>query len=353
LRILARTKGSLVMELAVPTGTVAAPAARTLEGELPDGLHLAMTIGDGKQAGAFGRLLAGDAAVPTQDWAVLVAALRNSVAGVAPSITVYAPEPAAATVASSEPGADTPPASEPEAATPPASAAMPPAAGGPAAHAGPLSSDAATSPEGAGPPPPAVAPQVAGTPESATPAPATPVPATPVPATPAPTTFATPAPAAPMPATSTPTAPPPAPTTSATSRSAAPAPSRVAPRAASRADAPSSAHDRSADAASTRPAPAAEADNRAASSARITSGNARSSQAAMPEREAPPLEARGDDRIWRLQAALTRRGFYRGPLDGRASLVTLQAIRGYQASLRDPATGVLTQIEIVRLLNNW
>jgi hypothetical protein len=36
-----------------------------------------------------------------------------------------------------------------------------------------------------------------------------------------------------------------------------------------------------------------------------------------------------------------------------ASLGTVQAVRGYQASLRDPPSGVLTQIEIVRLLNNW
>jgi peptidoglycan hydrolase-like protein with peptidoglycan-binding domain len=99
--------------------------------------------------------------------------------------------------------------------------------------------------------------------------------------------------------------------------------------------------------------PAAEADKPTVPSARIAAHSARSSQAALAERDARPLEARLDDRIWRLQAALARRGFYRGPLDGLASPRTIQAIRGYQLSLRDPPSGVLTQIEIVRLLNNW
>jgi peptidoglycan hydrolase-like protein with peptidoglycan-binding domain len=133
------------------------------------------------------------------------------------------------------------------------------------------------------------------------------------------------------------------------------APRPVAPNAASPAKAPSSLHDRSAGAGSARrpAAPAAEADKPAAPSARFAYDDPRSSPAAVPEQEAPPPEARADDRIWRLQAALARRGFYRGPLDGLASPRTVQAIRGYQLSLRDPPSGVLTQIEIVRLLNNW
>jgi hypothetical protein len=387
LRILAGTKGSLVMELSVPAGTVAAQAARTLAartlaGELPDGLHLAMTIGDGKQAGAFGRLLASDADDPTQDWGSLAAALRNSLADTAPAITIYAPEPAPATVASSEPGAATPPASDPASPTPPpsapvppSSAPVPPAPTGPAADANPVSSDVATSRDGAGPSPSvAMAPQETGTPGSATPPPTTPAPATsaptgpaspapastaPMPATSAPTASATSAPTAPASATPEPTTPAtpatPAATTPATSTPGAPAPSRAAPTTIRRANTPSSDHDLNAGAASTRraPAPAAAADNRAASPARIAPDSPRSSRTPAPEREAPPLEAQPDGRILRLQAALARRGLYPGPLDGLASLRTVQAIRGYQASLRDPPTGVLTQIEIVRLLNNW
>jgi peptidoglycan hydrolase-like protein with peptidoglycan-binding domain len=61
----------------------------------------------------------------------------------------------------------------------------------------------------------------------------------------------------------------------------------------------------------------------------------------------------GDERIRRQQAALTRHGFYNGPLDGVADNRTVQAIRSFQISLGDRATGSLTQTEIIRLLNNW
>jgi peptidoglycan hydrolase-like protein with peptidoglycan-binding domain len=72
-----------------------------------------------------------------------------------------------------------------------------------------------------------------------------------------------------------------------------------------------------------------------------------------PERMAPSREAVPDARTRRLQAALAFRGFYRGPLNGVASLRTVQAIRAFQATLGCPPTGALTQTEIVRLLNNW
>jgi len=60
----------------------------------------------------------------------------------------------------------------------------------------------------------------------------------------------------------------------------------------------------------------------------------------------------GEDRIRRLQAALTRHGFYHGPLDGVADSRTVQAILAYQISVGDPPSGTLTQTEIIRMLNN-
>jgi peptidoglycan hydrolase-like protein with peptidoglycan-binding domain len=60
----------------------------------------------------------------------------------------------------------------------------------------------------------------------------------------------------------------------------------------------------------------------------------------------------GEDRVRRLQAALTRHGFYHGPLDGIADSRTVQAILAYQISVGDPPSGTLTQTEIIRMLNN-
>ena len=64
----------------------------------------------------------------------------------------------------------------------------------------------------------------------------------------------------------------------------------------------------------------------------------------------PPLLP--DDGVRRLQAALARRGFYRGPVDGLFQTRTLGATRSFQASLGDSANGVLTQAEIVELLRD-
>ena len=60
-----------------------------------------------------------------------------------------------------------------------------------------------------------------------------------------------------------------------------------------------------------------------------------------------PLDS---DRIKRLQAALARNG-YGGPIDGRLNWAVLVAIRVFQHSLGNPETGVLTQDELVHLLN--
>lgn len=56
-------------------------------------------------------------------------------------------------------------------------------------------------------------------------------------------------------------------------------------------------------------------------------------------------------RIERLQAALARKDFYHGPVDGRLSPYTQRGVRLFQRSLHAPETGALTQAEIIRLLN--
>lgn len=56
-------------------------------------------------------------------------------------------------------------------------------------------------------------------------------------------------------------------------------------------------------------------------------------------------------RIERLQAALARKDFYHGPIDGRLSPYTQRSVRLFQRSLHAPETGALTQAEIIRLLN--
>jgi peptidoglycan hydrolase-like protein with peptidoglycan-binding domain len=53
----------------------------------------------------------------------------------------------------------------------------------------------------------------------------------------------------------------------------------------------------------------------------------------------------------RIQNALAQQGAFSGPADGLMNKHTLAAICDYQTRLGDPPTGVLTQKEIVRLLN--
>jgi hypothetical protein len=65
-----------------------------------------------------------------------------------------------------------------------------------------------------------------------------------------------------------------------------------------------------------------------------------------------PAKPSGEERVRRLQLALTKHGLYGGPLDGVANARTLQAILSYQISIGDPPSGTLTQTEIVRMLDN-
>jgi hypothetical protein len=74
------------------------------------------------------------------------------------------------------------------------------------------------------------------------------------------------------------------------------------------------------------------------------------SQPAAPNRSTSGFS---DSRTSRIQQALARRGFYRGPVDGIASSRTTSAVRRFQASLGDPPTGGLTQMQVIKLLNAW
>jgi hypothetical protein len=298
-RILAGAKGSLVVELGVPAGTVAAPVATALRQGLPDGLHLAMAIGDGAQAGAFGRVLASDATEPAEGWEPLAAALRKAVQDAAPAITVYAPTPV------------------------PPPTALPQAPGEPAHPSEP-------SPE---PENPAVSAPAAVAAAAPTPS---------VPAVPAPSVFA--------PTTSAPNDPAPTASHDRDAAASPPAATSAVPQTGRGAAPPSGAPVSAAATGDHVPPPAAST---AAVSGGSRSAQERAAQERATERKARSPEGVPDARTRRLQVALARRGFYRGPLDGLATVHTAQAIHAFQAALGDPPSGTLTQTEIVRLLNNW
>ena len=91
-----------------------------------------------------------------------------------------------------------------------------------------------------------------------------------------------------------------------------------------------------------RPAPAA--------SGGATPG-AVSNPEAVPPAPAVQRATRPDRKTSRIQAALARGGFYRGPINGRLDTRTKHAIRAFQKRIGDAPSGVLTQIQIAKLLN--
>jgi peptidoglycan hydrolase-like protein with peptidoglycan-binding domain len=58
------------------------------------------------------------------------------------------------------------------------------------------------------------------------------------------------------------------------------------------------------------------------------------------------------DRVARLQSGMIAQGVYTGPVDGVMNERTRSGIRAWQGRLGDPRTGMLTQIEVVRLLKD-
>ncbi|NLS07997.1 hypothetical protein HGP14_32795 [Rhizobium sp. P32RR-XVIII] len=61
--------------------------------------------------------------------------------------------------------------------------------------------------------------------------------------------------------------------------------------------------------------------------------------------------SRPDQKASRIQAALARGGFYGGPINGRLDARTKHAIRAFQRRIGDAPSGVLTRIQIAKLLN--
>jgi hypothetical protein len=219
LNAMAGTQGIMVAELSLLPGADPAPVAAALQEALPDGLHLALTVGDGKQAGTLGNRLASNAKALEQGWDRLSAALQGPSNSVPAAISLYEPPPA-----------------------PPAAIAV-----------------------------------------------------------------ATLAPAVSPPGTVLPGAP---------------------------AD-----KDEMAEAATPGSPP-------------IQPPEVTQTAKTAPDAKTARVRPTGEDRVRRLQAALTRRGFYHGPLDGIADARTVQAILAYQISVGDPPSGTLTQTEIIRMLNN-
>ncbi|HMG51536.1 MAG TPA: peptidoglycan-binding protein [Inquilinus sp.] len=173
-------------------------------------------------------------------------------------------------------------------------------------------------------PPPAVV-------AAAAPPPSPPPPAVVAPA-PAPDKAPEP-PAAPAPATAE-VAPPPAPSPAEPPKPAVPMPLQLVPPHLSESTPPAETTTAAAD----QPTPPAPTPDAAAAPAVATPA-------------AVPPTPRADARTSRIQAALARRGFYAGAPSGRMDSRTKDAIRAFQTTLGDRPTGVLTQIEIAKLLN--
>ena len=214
------TQGTMIAELSLVPGADPAPVTAALQEALPDGLHLALTVGDGKQAGTLGNRLVSNATALGQGWDRLAAALQGPSNGAPAAVSLYEPPP-----------------------VPPAAVAA-----------------------------------------------------------------AMPAPAVSQQGTVLPDAP-------ADKDEAAEAAPPASPLAVPPPEGPQ------------------------------TAKNA-------PDGKTARTRPTGEERLRRLQAALTRHGFYSGPLDGIADARTVQAILSYQISVGDPPTGTLTQTEIIRMLNN-
>jgi hypothetical protein len=61
--------------------------------------------------------------------------------------------------------------------------------------------------------------------------------------------------------------------------------------------------------------------------------------------------APADARTGRIQSALARRGLYSGPVNSRLDNKTKEAIRAFQLTLGDAPSGILTDAQVVQLLN--
>ncbi|MDR6291643.1 peptidoglycan-binding protein [Inquilinus sp. 2KB_12] len=293
LNTLVGTNGVLFADLGMAPDKNAADAVDLLQSGLSPGVHFAFVARNDGGIGQLGHGLPGLLGNSGQDWGRLASAFQaQNGPSRADRLTVFAPPTGPMTTAQDITGgsAPVPPPAVVAVAAPPPPSPPPPAVVAP-------------------PPAPAAAPEKAPEPPAA-PAPA----AAEVAPPPAPPSAEPPKPAVPMPLQLVPPHPlagtPPVETTTAA------------------ADQP------------TPPAPA-------------TSGVGAPTppDAAVATPAAVPPTPRADARTSRIQTALARRGFYAGAPSGRMDSRTKDAIRAFQTTLGDRPTGVLTQIEIAKLLN--
>ena len=121
---MAGTKGTMIAELALRPGADAAPVMAALQDGVPEGLHLALSISDGKQIGALGGRLASNGVSLDQSWDRLAAALQAAPQATPTAIALFQPPPV--------PAAATTPRPTPLAPQAPAVVAVAPQAAAPA-----------------------------------------------------------------------------------------------------------------------------------------------------------------------------------------------------------------------------
>lgn len=295
LNTLAGTNGVLFADLGVPPDRNAADAIDALQTGLPTGAHFAIVARNDAGVGSLGRTLPGLLGSAGQDWGRLAAVFQAQNAAGPERLAVFAPpqgpmppvQDVPAAVVAAAPPA---PAPAPAPAEEPHPVAAAPAPAASPDQPSPEAQTAASEPPVAAPePPPAAAPEAVHPPAGA-----------------------------PLQLV------PPSRPASATPQIADIGPADQQQPVVPEAPAPGSE--------AAPPPPAAPA-------------------VAAPVQATQPPARPTSSRSGRIQAALARRGFYSGAVSGRMDGRTREAIRAFQASLGDPSSGVLTQIQIAKLLN--
>jgi hypothetical protein len=325
LNTLAGTSGVLFADFGLAPDKNAADAIDALQAGLPPGVRFAFVARDDAGIGSLGRSLPGLLGSAGQDWGRLATVFQAQQGPSRPDrLAVFAPltgpmppvqEGAPAAVAQATPA----PAAPPAPVTSPSPAAPPAPATPPAAVA--LAQPAPATPHAEPPRPPAAAP-----------APAAPVvPAPPQPAAPTP----------PVAAQTASVSPAPQPPAAEAAKAPAGAPLQLVPPARPAGSAPQVADVSGLE----RQGPVVP------DAAAPEAGAIPPAEPTTPAVRATPPARPADTRTGRIQAALARRGFYSGAVTGRSDGRTREAIRAFQSSIGDAPSGVLTQIQIAKLLN--
>ena len=127
LNAMAGTRGTMIAELALRPGADARPVMAALQDGVPEGLHLALSISDGKETGTLGERLSANGAAIEQNWDQLAASLQAAPQATPTTIALFRPPPTqvqAAAVANVPTQLDAPPSAS-SAAPPPAPSSAP------------------------------------------------------------------------------------------------------------------------------------------------------------------------------------------------------------------------------------